>query len=415
MDANKTKTGDNILHVQMFGSFSLTWNGKSITGGSKSSETQFTYLMQFLLHNHTQGASRDRLEQVLFEDRDVTDRHHAMRNVIYNAKKKLKAAGLPNVNYIEQRKGIYYWTQEIPVEEDAAEMDRFSKEAQEEANSERKLKLYLDACHTYTGEFLGTQAGVLWVAQEARRYRGLFCSCVESAAQLLRESQDFFQMEELGLHAAKVNPLADWETVTMEALVSQGRFEDARKFYDDTVELYFQEQGLRPSGRLMELLDRLGAQIGHHYAVLDDIQAKLSENGDKGSGGYLCSYPVFQGIYRMVERMMERGGQSVYLMLCTVVDSKGNPMKEGAMLDELSERLEDAICSSVRHSDAINKYGKGQYLVLLINTTRENCRVLQKRINYHFLVGRQRTGIQYYVNSVVCTPDKGKMIVEKGK
>lgn len=415
MDANANNTGDNILHVQMFGRFSLIWNGKSITGGSKSSETQFTYLMQLLLHNCAQGVSRDRLEQVLFEDRDVTDLHHATRNVIYNAKKKLKAAGLPAVNYIEQRKGVYHWTQEIPVEEDAAEMDRLSQEAEEETDDECKLKLYLDACHMYTGEFLGAQAGVLWVAQEARRYRGLFCSCVENAARILRENQDFFEMEELGLYAAKVNPLADWETVTMEALVSQGRFEDARRFYDDTVELYFQEQGLRPSGRLMELLDRLGAQIGHHYAVLDDIQAKLSENGSKGSGGYLCSYPVFQGIYRMVERMMERGGQSVYLMLCTVVDSKGNPMKEGAMLDELSERLEEAIRSSVRHSDAINKYGKGQYLVLLINTTRENCRVLQKRINYHFIVGRQRTGIQYYVNSVVCTPDKGKMIVEKGK
>ncbi len=405
---------DNILHVQMFGRFSLRWNGKSITGGSKSSETQFTYLMQFLLHNRKEGVSRDRLEQVLFEDRDVTDLHHATRNVIYNAKKKLKASGLPNVNYIEQRKGVYYWTQEIPVEEDAAAMDRISQQAEEETDSECKLKLYLDACHTYTGEFLGAQAGILWVAQEARRYRGLFCSCVENAAQLLRENQDFFQMEELGLYAAKVNPLADWETVTMEALVSLGRFEDARKFYDDTVELYFQEQGLHPSARLMELLDRLGAQIGHHYAVLDDIQAKLSENREKG-GGYLCSYPVFQGIYRMVERMMERGGQSVYLMLCTVVDSKGNPMKECAMLDELSERLEEAICSSVRHSDAINKYGKGQYLILLLNTTRENCRVLQKRINYHFIVGRQRTGIQYYVNSVVCTPDKGKLIVDKGK
>ena len=38
-----------------------------------------------------------------------------------------------------------------------------------------------------------------------------------------------------------------------------------------------------------------------------------------------------------------------------------------------------------------------------MNITQENCRILQKRINDHFLVGRQRTGIQYHVNSVVCT------------
>ncbi len=210
-------------------------------------------------------------------------------------------------------------------------------------------------------------------------------------------------MEELGLYAARINPLADWEVVTMEALISLGRDEDARKFYDDTVELYFQEQGLRPSDRLMELLNKLGSQIGHHYAVLDDIQETLAGGEEDATGGYFCSYPVFQGIYRMVERMVDRGGQSVYLMLCTVVDSKGNPMKEGSMLDELSLRLGDAIQKSVRRGDAVNRYGKGQYLVLMLNTTRENCKVLQRRINYHFVVGRQRTGIQYYVNSVICT------------
>ena len=126
-------------------------------------------------------------------------------------------------------------------------------------------------------------------------------------------------------------------------------------------------------------------------------------------GGYFCSYPVFQGIYRMIGRVMERGGQSVHLMLCTIVDSKGNPMKDGPMLAELSGRLGDAICASVRRSDAVSKYGKGQYLVLLMNTTRENCRILQKRINDHFIIRRQRTGLEYHINSVICTPDGGRV------
>ena len=46
------------------------------------------------------------------------------------------------------------------------------------------------------------------------------------------------------------------------------------------------------------------------------------------------------------------------------------------------------------------QYGKGQYLALLVNTTRENCGIVQKRINERFILGRQRTKIEYYVNSV---------------
>ncbi|MEY8517079.1 BTAD domain-containing putative transcriptional regulator [Lachnospiraceae bacterium 29-84] len=401
---------NDILYVGMFGNFSMTWNGKCIVGGSKSAETQFAYLMQLLIHSRKEGISRDKLEQILFGDRDISDLRHATRTVIYNAKKKLKAAGLPDINYIEQKDGIYYWTEEIPVIEDAAEMERLCEEAGQEEDLDRKTELYLKACYYYTAEFLEAQTGTIWIAQEARRYRSLFCSCVENAAQLLRIQKDYFRMEELGIYAAKINPLADWEAITMEAMVSLGRDEDARKFYDDTVELYFQEQGLRPSNHLMELLNKLGAQIGHHYAVLDDIQESLMEEDKTDPGGYLCPYPVFQGIYHMVERMMERGGQSVYLMLCTVVDSKGNPMKDGPILEELSKRLGEAIQKSVRRGDAVNRYGRGQYLVLLVNTTRENCKVLQKRINYHFIVGRQRTGIQYYVNSVICTPGKERIV-----
>ena len=395
------------LQVQMLGGFSLSWGGKLVAGSTKSSESQFNYLMQILLHHGENGVSRDMLERVLFEDRDIQDIHHAARSVIYNAKRKLRAAGLPDVNYIEQRKGICYWNPQVPVKEDAAEFERLYRQAEEASDREEKVKLYMEACHLYTGEFLPQQTGVVWVAQEAKRYRALFCSCVERAVRQLRLTQDFPQMEELGIYATAINPLSDWETVTMEALVAMGRYEDARRLYDDTVDLYFQEQGLRPSSRMMELFEKLGTQMEHQYDALDDIQRKLSEGGGNAYGGYLCTYPVFQGVYRMVERMMERGGQSVYLMLCMVVDSKGNPMKEGSVLGELTHRLGEAIQQSVRHSDSVCRYGKGQYLVLLVNTTRENCGVIQRRINYHFIVRRQRTGIQYYVNSVVCTP-KGK-------
>ena len=399
----------------MFGGFSLTWNGKRITGAGKSTESQFAYLMQLLLHHREDGVSRDRLERILFGDRDLTNVHHAMRSVIYNAKKKLRAAGLPEGSYIEQRDGIYYWTDEIPVVEDAAEFDRLYRQAEAEKDLDLKLGLYLDACYLYTGEFLSTQTIVVWAAREAKRYRSTFCDCVEKAAQLLRVNQDFLQMEKLGLYAAKIDPLADWEVLTMEALVSMGRYDDAQDLYQETVELYIREQGLRPSAQLMELLNKLGKRFEHQYETLDSIQKELSASVDSGSGGYMCSYPVFQGIYRMLERMLERDGQSVYLMLCTIVDSKGNPMKDGAVLEELSSRLGDAICHSVRQCDAINRYGKGQYLVLLVNTTRENCQIIQKRINYRFIVGRQRTGIKYYVSSVICSYDQaGGLLEAKG-
>lgn len=399
--------GGGILSVRMFGGFALDWEGKAATGNTKSGESQFAYLLQLVLHYREKGVNRELLEQVLFGERDIDDVHHATRSVVYNANRKLKAMGLPDARCIQQRKGVCHWTDAVPVQEDAAEFEWLAGAAEKEEEPGRRLELYLEACQCYKGEFLPAQTGVLWVAREARRYREMFCRCVEAAAVLLKEKQDFEGMKELGVYAAAVSPLSNWETVTMEALVALGRYTEARKLYDDTVDLYFREQGLRPSPRMMELFHRLGEQMEHRYAGLDDIQEKLSEEDGVGAGGYLCSYPVFQGVYRMVRRMMERGGQSVYLMLCMVVDGKGNTLEEGPLLDELTRKLGKAVLQSVRRSDAVSRYGNGQYLVLLVNTTRENCAVIQKRINGNFFAGKRRMGLRYYVNAVECLSDGG--------
>ena len=52
---------EDCLYVRMLGGFSLSYNGVRLTGEDKSSETQFNYLMQILLHHRREGVSRDML------------------------------------------------------------------------------------------------------------------------------------------------------------------------------------------------------------------------------------------------------------------------------------------------------------------------------------------------------------------
>lgn len=391
----------DTLYVQMFGNFQMSYGGKPLTG-ERRRDTHFTSLMQILLHNAETGVSRDYLEDVLLGDRDIDNRHQALQTIVYKAKRKLKGMGLPDVNYILLEKGIYHWTPLIPIEEDAAVFTEYCRQAAGTEDEEEKINLYRSACYTYKGEFLSTYAGVMWAGAEARRYSEMFCECVQQAASILRKRQDWFRLEKLGRYVTQTMPFSDWESLTMEALIKSRRYEAARQLYADTVDSYLKERGIYPSRKIMNMMEELGSQMKHSYEVLDQIQNNLMEDIRDIRGGYQCSYPVFRGIYHIVNRMMERGGQSVYLMLCTLVDSKGNPMKEGKRLDELSVRLSDAIKDSVRHGDIINQYGKGQFLVLLINTTRENCVIVEKRINQKFIAEGQRTGVQYHVNSVIC-------------
>lgn len=389
----------NALHVRMFGNFQLYYDGRPLTK-QRLRDTHFTMLLQILLHNASTGVSRENLEDMLFGDREIENRQQALQTIVYKAKKQLKAMGLPDEKYIFSKKGIFYWTPQIPVVEDAAQFDALCRQAEACEDKERQLKLRLEACYQYRGEFLSAYAAVLWAGAEARRYRMLFGGCVENAAAVLREREDWKRLEELGRHAVKTAPFSDWDSLVMEALTEQGRYEDAAKFYTDTVDNYLDEQGAYPAPKFMEMMEKLGDRMQHSHAVLDLVKMRLRENTDSASGGYLCSYPMFRGIYRMTTRRMDRGGQSVYLMLCRLVDGKGNPMKEGKRLRELTEKLGEAIRISVRRGDAINCYGNGQFLVLLINITRENCAVVESRINREFLTEGQRISVEYHVVEV---------------
>lgn len=401
---------DKPIQAKMFGNFELTCGDISLMGSSKTGESQFAYLMQRLLHAGEAGVSRRELAHHLFGERDVLNVYHSLRNVVYNANRRLIALGIADHNCIIQTKDIYHFTDEIEVIEDAKEFERIFMRAETDGKSEGidpaeyteddKIRDYLDAAFLCQGEFLMHQGAVIWVAQEAKRYREMFILCVEHCAELLRNRTDWEHLAELGLHAARIFPLSDWEAITMEAYVALGKYDDARQLFEDTTDYYLREQGLRPTEKMMELLEQLGDGMGHSYGFLEEIQQNLGEKPEDVNGGYMCNYPVFRGIYRTLSRMVERTGLSVYLMLCTVVDSKGNPMREGPILDRLTERLREAIIQSTRYSDIINQYGTGQYLILLNNTTMENCEVVQRRIDERFLTGRQRTGVVYHVKSV---------------
>ena len=390
-----------VLTAKMLGSFSLTWGNVQLADG-KQRESQFSLLMQLVLHNRESGVNRNLIKTVLFEERDLEDVSHALRNVLYNAKQKLKRAGLPEADYFLQEKGVLFWNEKaIPVREDAQEFENAYQAALSEPDLENRLRKLIDACHLYSGSFLAGLDTVVWASQEAKRYRDIFRNCMNAAAALRRGGHRYKVMYDLSLYATNVNPFAEWEVLTMEALIGLGRYDEAQQFYDTVIDRYIAEFGTRSSEYVRDITNKLGEQLVYENESIEDIQDKLKDDNREGGHGYYCPFPVFQELYRTVERVMSRSGDNIFLMLCTIVDSKGNPMRDGPKLTELSERLGQAVVRSVRHSDTVTKYGKGQYLVLLFNTNRENCSIVQNRINSHFLTGRQRTGVSYTVNNVI--------------
>ncbi len=394
---SEKKNSNDALMVSFFGSFSMSYHGKIITDKAKNSESQFNHLMQLMTHFTQEGVGKNTLLNALFSGRDLIDPNHAIHSIMYNARKRLQSFGLPHVNYFVQKEGRYYWTGQIRIVDDSKEFERLIAEADQCEDEDEKIDILQDAIHIYQGDFLEKQIGLPWITKENWRLRKLFTETAEKLSLLLKEQGRYEQLEKLGLYAGQIQPFSDWETLTMDAYIASGKTEKAYQLFDDTIELYLYEQGIKPSNKMFDLVTRLGEQFEHSSASLKEIQDHLKED-EEARGGYICSYPVFLGIYQAISRIAERSGQMIYLMLCTIVDTKGNILSKGEKLEELSPRLEEAIRMTIRRSDIMNKYNKGQYLVLLMNTTMENCEIIEKRINEKFMINRQRISVKYYVS-----------------
>lgn len=384
----------------MFGGFSLYWNNRCLTGGVREGDSQIVRLLGAVIHSGKKGLSRADLEEILFEGHSSTDISHGIRTVLYNTKKKLEKEGLPAVNYIQSRDGFYFWNEEIPVIEDAREFEKLCLEAQKEEDPDVCRSLYAEAISFYSGDFLPLQGRMVWVQQEDKRYGGIFADCVRRDAHLLRKNGDYNQLESLGKYAVKVQPFMGWEELIIEAFSAQGREDEAVHLYELTEQLYMSELGVKPFLGNTRYLEKLGDGLNHHYAGLGTICKTLSGAGEEMPGGFMCSYPVFRGIYRMAERISERDGHSFYFMLCTILGPDKKPLQEGKTLKTLSPKLADAICHSVRRSDAVCRYGDGQFLILLANITREDCAIVQKRIDRRFTAGKSGGSVEYFCSDV---------------
>ena len=115
----EAKDTSNHLKATLFGTFSLTYHEKAVTGKSKTSENQFNYLMQLMSHYGREGVSKNLLISTLFGDRELNNANHALQSVLYNAKKRFQEYGIRAETYFERQGGNYYWTEEIPIDEDA--------------------------------------------------------------------------------------------------------------------------------------------------------------------------------------------------------------------------------------------------------------------------------------------------------
>lgn len=372
-----------VLQVRLFGRGEIVYDKKPILSG-RSSVSKIMKLWLILLYHGEEGIAKNRLIEDLYGRDEMLDAANSLRVSIYRLKKLLLEEGLPEYDYIVIEKGVYYWRSPMAVEMDTAQFTEYVRQADEAPDQDSRIGLLKKACEIAgKGIFLQNLSGEDWVIMESARYRNLYGDALQEVCDYLIEMKEYREALQVVEPACEIYPLDEWQTVKVECYMGMDRYKDALREYDELADLLSEELGVGPSEKMLELLDHMNKHMVSKPQVITEIKNNLHEDG-MTEGAFYCSFPSFRDGFRLVRRMMERSGQSNYLMLISITNGSGYQVASEKKLGEMSQELYYAICKCLRRCDSYTKYNASQFLILLIGTNKENCKIIFERITREF-------------------------------
>ena len=371
-----------VLRVQMFGKEKITYGDSPVFSG-KNIVTKSMKLLFILLHCGDKGIARKELLESLFGGDELANAGNSLRVAMHRLKKQLADLGLPEYEYIVSKKGYYYWDGPMETEVDVVCFENLIEKGTEEENDESRMEFLKQAVELYKGEFLQKIAEDEWVVAESIRYRNLYFEALKQLCDYLMAHKKYHEVLKYVEPACEMYPFDEWQSVKIDCYIAMNLYKEAMKEYDDTAKLLIEELGMTPSERMMNQFDEMSKRITNRPQNIIEIKSGLQEEEDT-SGAYFCTVPGFRDLYRATSRGMERNGQSVFLLVCTLTDAQGYPMENSKKLDEMAEGLYYVIKGSLRKSDSFTKYNSSQYLVMLMGISKESCQIVVDRISKNY-------------------------------
>lgn len=411
--------GETRLEVQMLGGFSMTYGGAPVPFGRRGNGRALQVL-QLLLLNQEQGIAKEKLIDAFYDWEIVGNRNNSLNNVIYRLRKQMAAAGLPEEEYISVKNGVCRWTASFPVEVDAVRFETCVTAARETEGEER-TGLLKQAVALYRGELLPQISNEVWVTVESVRLKRLFEEAVRALGEILEEQREYRQILEVYDQAAGLYPFEEWQVAQVDCLMKMGQYDKAYQVYLDTVRLYSDELGLPPSAQMLERFHSMSGKLLREEEDFEGIRNDLREQ-EEAQGAYYCAYPSFADMFRLLRRIVERSGQTVFLMLCNLSYAGRGGRKAGrtgasvweaetaaAMsepsggFDEASHLFQETLQRCLRRGDVFTRYSATQFLVLLVGAKQEDCGMIADRIDarFHRTSGSKDYQVRYYEKGIM--------------
>jgi len=375
---------NQTLQISMLGGFSLTYGNEVGIDYQNNRSNKLWQVLAYLLTFRGKQITQDELIEILWGDEEIDNPANTLKTLRHRLCAMLDGlGGVPGKEMIRYNHGVYAWNEDINCIVDTDQFAAYCSLGDKETDTEQKISYYLNAIEYYSGDFLPKFSAELWVMSAHAYYHAEYLRVVKKCLALLKTNHRNYEIITVCQKAVAIEPYdEELHRELILALVATGAKQSALAHYEKVKEMFYHEFGINLSADLVELYKQIIEESNDYQMDLSIIAGQLQE--EMAPGAFYCEYALFKEIYRLIVRMLERNGQSVYLCLISVTDKNGKRIVNTKKQSEAVGRLRTTIQFSLRRGDVFTRYSVSQYLVLLPSINYENTEMVLNRIIANF-------------------------------
>ena len=368
-----------ILHVNMFGQFSLSCADKQISCNGNRSKLIWNILAYLLYHRGELISAEELISKVWKQEND--NPAGAMRTAIHRARAMLSEVVEDASRILVSKSGGYMWNSDVAMETDTDAFDRLVAQLE---SGEGDTQTYLDALELYRGKFLPMHSSDLWVMPIQTYYHNVYMSLIDAVVPLLERDGRHGEGVEICRKALEIDPLS--ETVCqylMRFLLVVGDRQEVVRIYEDMSKLLLSTFGIMPDQESRALY-RQALQTDKRNSIItpEEAMEQLNEQGTI-EGALVCDYDFFRVLYQAQARSIVRTGHVIHTALLTLKPKTEKEVSEKSLALAM-DNLEKLMVMVLRKGDVITRCSASQFLLMLPSANYENSGMVCRRIIAHF-------------------------------
>lgn len=367
------------LFISMFGELELTKEEITISEQMNRSRKLWN-LLAYIITYRNKNITQSEFIDIMWGQSECNNPENALKNLLYRIRNLLEPIKFINRDIIITSNNSYRWNNILACDID---VDIFEENIKLASNTSLstiiRINLYKEAISLYKGNFLSNHSKELWVIPLSTYYHNLYLDAVNSLALLYESKKMYDDMIALCNHAMQLDSCEErLHILLIQAYLHQGNNKSALHQYKVACVILYTNLGVRPSAELKNLYKRIMNIQKKLEIDLSKIQTELKECNEN-NGAFICEYGLFQEVYRLKSRLLERSDNLVFICLLTITTREG-VIPTIDILNIAMKRLLQAISISLRKSDIVSKYSNAQYVIMIQTKSYDTCDSIMKRI-----------------------------------